>query len=102
MRVELGKYHCTTTREEGDPKIYSESLLLYRVKQELIKQGYDVIKKRMWKDGHLVDDTQSYIRSRKDNKDSFAIWDTSYAIRFTYEDYNKDGELELTVERGGE
>jgi hypothetical protein len=102
MKVELAKYHCIITREKDDLKIYSESLLLYKVKQELIKQGYDVIKKRMWKDGHLYgDDTLQYIRSRYPNlKGYFAIYDGQYAIRAMVGDYNK-GKLELLVDRGG-
>ena len=103
MKVELGKYHCTVVREEGDPKIYNESLLLYKVKQELIKQGYDVIKKRMWKDGHLYgDETLQYIRTRsyKDGK-FFQIYDNEYAIRPMVRDYN-EGKLDLWVDRGDE
>lgn len=35
MKIELKKHLCIVTKEPGD-------------------QGYDLIKKRMWKDGHLV------------------------------------------------
>ena len=103
MKVELQKSHCIITREEGDPKIYSESLLLDKVKKELIKQGYDVIKKRMWKDGHLYgDDTLQYIRTRnvKDEKNFFQIYDNDYAIRPMVRDFN-EGSLDLWVDRGG-
>ena len=106
MKVELQKSHCIITREEGDPKIYSESLLLHKVKKELIKQGYDVIKKRMWKDGHLYgDDTLQYIRSRdlkhQDSPEFFEVYDNFYAVRAMTTEYNK-GELDLWVNRGGE
>ena len=93
MKVELTEHECKVTRE-NDSKIYNESRLLHKVKVELIRQGYDVIKKLMWKDGHLVADTQHYIRERKGN---FAIWHSDYALRFNYEDYNT-GELFLMVE----
>ena len=86
MKVEMGMGTCTVTRETSDPKYYSESRLLYHVKLALIAQGYDVIKKRMWRDGHMVDDTCQYIRDRKG---AFAVWDDQYALRFTYEDFNK-------------
>jgi hypothetical protein len=82
-------------------KFYSESTLLHHIKEALIKQGYDVIKKLMWKDGHLVSDTQHYIRTRKfkpSDADAFCVYDGDYALRFSYEDYNK-GILTLTVER---
>ena len=102
MKVKLGKTICTITKEKDDPKIYNESLLLYKVKNELIKQGYDVIKKRMQKDGHLYgDETLQYIRMRKYNKDFFQIYDNEWAIRPMVRDYN-EGKLELWVDRGGE
>jgi len=65
MKVLLGVNTCIVTKEPGDPKLYNESLLLHRVKVELIKQGHDVIKKLMYKDGHMVADTEHYIRERK-------------------------------------
>lgn len=68
-------------------KVYSESRLLHQVKKELQVRGFDVIKKRMWKDGHLVSDTEHYIRDRKGR---FSIWFPDYALRFSYEDYNRD------------
>ena len=100
MKVDLTTYQCIITRETNDPKIYNESLLLYKVKNELIKQGYDVIKKRMWKDGHLYgDETLQYIRTRNPKaKDFMMIYDNDYAIRPMVEDYNKD-ELVLSVQR---
>ena len=52
MKFEF-KNHCLcVTREEGDPKYYGlkngagESKLLHAIKNELNKQGYDLIKKR--------------------------------------------------------
>ena len=72
MKVELLENSCKITREVGDKKLYGmsgESLLLYKIKKELIKQGYDVIKKRMWKDGHMYgNDEMQYIRSRNLSK----------------------------------
>ena len=99
MKVIVKEHICIVTKEPNDSKIYNESALLYQVKNELIRQGYDVIKKLMWKDGHLVSDTQHYIRTRKEKDPKFMmIWDTSYAVRFSYEEYNK-GELVLAIER---
>ena len=106
MKVVLGEHTLIVTREDSDPKIYSESLLLHKVKLELIKQGHDVIKKRMWKDGHLYgDNTLQYIRSRNlskkfQNTHGFImVYDGEYAIRAMVDDYNQ-GELILNVERG--
>lgn len=60
-----------------------ESLLLYHVKTMLLRMGYDVIKKRMWKDGHLVDDSRQYVRTRGD---------VPYGFYVTYGQYG-GGEL---------
>jgi len=100
MRVNLIEGQCNITREEDDPKLYSESLLLHKVKTELINQGHDVIKKRMWKDGHLYgDDTLQYIRTRNPQATPFImIYDGDYAIRAMIDDYN-NGELTLLVDR---
>lgn len=105
MKVEINKTnHIVTVRKEkGDPVFYStewalaESTFLHRVKKELIKQGYDCIKKRMWKDGHLVDDNQQYIRDRKGEwciyNDAWAIFDAGERFNQTqmvilrYEDW---------------
>ena len=67
MKTEIigtGEYRdIVITKEKGDPKYRDggyadgESTLLYNLKKHLNKMGYDLIKKRMHKDGHLVDDT---------------------------------------------
>ena len=99
---------CKITREPGDHKFYrgygwdqeqdmSESRLLHAVKQELIKQGHDIIKKRAWKDGHMVSDTLHYLRTR-DRKKGFMIWDDQYALRSIAEEFNQDQEVFLAVE----
>ena len=80
-----------SVHRDGGPKIYSESAFWHAVKQELQRQGYDVIKKLMWKDGHLKDDNEYYVRSRKYLPDSFMIFQDDYAIRVAYDDYNKSG-----------
>ena len=105
MKVELKKNCCVVTREEGDPKFYGvqnaagESKLLHHIKLELIKQGHKVIKKRMWKDGHLKDDMQQYIRTVKDYEPSFCIYNGRWAIEGAEEDFNKEGKVVLILER---
>lgn len=102
VTLDFQTWTCRVTKTQGDPRFTSsnwsddESVFLYHVKQELIKQGYDVIKKRMWKDGHLVDSTQQYIRSRNDNKKgSFYIFNDRYAIVSAGAEFNKLGEFDL-------
>ena len=103
MIVTLNKEHglVTVTKQKGDPHFNStnwglaESTFLYHVKQELIKQGIDCIKKRMWKDGHLVDDNQQYIRDRKCK---WYIWNGSWAIWDAGEHFNENGIVHLRYE----
>ena len=70
MKIELEQFYCRVIKEDDDPYFHrggyanAESTFLYHVLQGLKRMGYDVIKKRMWKDGHLVDDTQQYICPR--------------------------------------
>ena len=95
MKVTINAHNVVVERD-GDEKVYSESLLLHRVKLELIRQGHNVIKKRMWKDGHMYgDDTTQYIRERAWK---FAVYDGEYALRRLYEPYNDDGRVALMLE----
>jgi hypothetical protein len=105
MQVELNleKRICIVTKESNDPvcsgivNAKGESRLLYLIKKELIKQGFDVIKKRMYKDGHLVDDLQQYVRTRSSKK-GFMIYNNSWACYGAEEPFNKDGRVVLAVE----
>jgi len=105
MIVTLEPHGCTVTREKGDPvcrglhHAAGESRLLYHIKQQLNRQGYDFIKKRMWKDGHMMDDIQQYLRERRRQKDGrqLAIYNGYWAIRGIEEDFNKEGETVLVV-----
>jgi hypothetical protein len=71
MKVEL--LHGNTlrvTREEVDKKYYGvvnaagESNFLHALKTHLNAKGFDLVKQRMWKDGHLMDEMQQYLRTR--------------------------------------
>jgi hypothetical protein len=107
MIVKIEGSVCIVTREPKDPKFKDsgwgsgESTLLYHVKKALIAQGYDLIKKRMWKDGHLVDDHCQYLRTRKPSgnpdKDIY-VWDGNYMLRNAAEDFNSKGLMKYNVE----
>lgn len=109
MKVEIKGNECIITREQDDPRFKDggfaggnagESRLLYHVKNILNKRGYDLIKKRMWRDGHMVDDLQQYLRTRKPtgdpNKDIY-IYNNFWQIRGAEEDFNKDGQVILSI-----
>lgn len=97
---------CIVEREDDDDKFYGElnaageSRLLYHVKRTLQRMGHDVIKKRMHKDGHMVDEMQQYVRTREPTGNSdrdFAILNNSFALRGANEVWNEKGRVELKV-----
>ena len=104
----------TVIREENDPKFYGiqnaagESALFHYLKKELNRQmGLDMIKKRMHKDGHLMDDMQQYLRERKthknpknDTKRCICIYNHKWAVNGAEKDYNA-GKVVLRVENIG-
>ena len=79
MKIKVSRTSIEFIREQGDPKFYGvkeakgESNLFHWLKQQLatghpdLPSGFpiDWIKKRMWKDGHMVDSAQQYLRSRR-------------------------------------
>jgi hypothetical protein len=85
-------------KQDGDPYFHTtkwalaESTFLYHIKKQLIKAGYDCIKKRMWKDGHMVDNTQQYIRDRKGE---WCIYNDNYFLYDAGEEFNKTGLVHL-------
>lgn len=100
---ETGSGTCTVVREWNDQKFYGnrdakgESRLLYHIQRELRKQGYDFIKKRMYKDNHMVDQIQQYLRQRKAvNGSQLAIWNSKWAIEGAEKAFN-DGSVTLAV-----
>lgn len=108
MKVEItrnGKNgYMDIIREESDPKLYSESTLLYHAAKKLKEMGYDVVKQLMWKDGHMYgDDHIHYIKTRYKHKadpDAFFAYDGDYALRSLYEPYNQRNKVTLIMEFG--
>ena len=78
-------------REPGERKIYSESLLWYKIKQILNDAGFDVIKRNPQKDGHLTS-APYYIRDRKHR---FCLFDGYYQIRSLIDVFNAFREIRL-------
>ena len=93
VTFDLNKKTCSVERQKS-PKIYRDSVLLHQIKMELIRQGHDVIKKPMSKDGHLVSEGQHYLRERSGK---WCIWWASYQIVDAYKLYNA-GKLVLLIE----
>jgi hypothetical protein len=110
MQLKLQEKTLTVIREKGDPSYppmrpgswgSPDSRLLYHIKQKLNAQGFNLIKKRMWKDGHLVDSDQLYLRTRNRHspKPHICIWNSSYAIYDAARELMENGEITLSVER---
>jgi len=77
MKTVLSNNRLTVTREKTYP---TESAWWYDLKKTLNAQGYDLIKKVMSKDGHMVggDDYPYYLRDRKGD---YCFMDCDYALR---------------------
>lgn len=98
MKIEFHKTYIEVFREKGDKAFYGiqnaagESALLYAIKKLLNSQGYDLIKKRMHKDGHLVDEMQQYLRTRKPSGDptkDIYLYNGMWAIEGAEKMYNQ-------------
>jgi len=98
MKYKIKGQVLTIIKEKSDMYFKNESHLLYHVKNLLNKNGFDLIKKRMWKDGHLVSDTQQYLRERKPKKKKcMIVMDYHYSIRSSSELLNKNGQVEFAI-----
>jgi len=105
MKVQICKNSVVVTREKGDPMFYGtqraagESRLLYHLRDWLNAHGHDFIKKPMWKDGHMVDEMQQYLRTRSPKSKGLhaMIYNSSWAIRGANDDWNKDGCVTLAM-----
>jgi hypothetical protein len=108
---------CYVYRQPGDPIFHpnrsgsswsppgwygAESRLLHHVRNILNARGYDLIKKRMWRDGHLFGSEHTqYLRSRIiKGAPSLCIYHANYAIEIAAEVFNKFGRVELAVAYG--
>ena len=108
MKIQIKKNVCIASRELNDPifrgtfEAKGESHLLFHIKKILNAKGYNLIKKRMWKDGHLVDDIQQYLRTRKPSgnpKKDICIYNSNFAIEGADETFKSKGKVYLSVIR---
>ena len=117
MIVSIVRSSCYVYREPSDPKFRpnrsrnswsspgwygAESRLLYNVQKILNGRGYDLLKKRLWKDGHMFGCEHSqYLRSR-DLKatPSLYIYQANAALEIAAESYNVLGRVRLDVACG--
>lgn len=102
--IEFTKHRILVTRTEGDPKRFrggtwgsADSQALHWLKKELnAKHGYDLIKTLMYKDGHLTDDTQHYLRFRdKKSAKKEYFWNGDYMLTSIADQWNSAGMMAL-------
>lgn len=117
MKIRVENASVTCIRESDDPKFYGvqqakgESGLFHWLKQQITKGHSDLpsnfpsgwIKKRMWKDGHIVSELQQYLRTRKPISTAddgtplyMCLYNGSWAIRGAEQDWN-EGSVKLTM-----
>jgi hypothetical protein len=106
MKVQFTATSVVLTREPGDPKFYGkcargEHALLHYLRKWLNARGFNLIKKRLQDDGHMMGDNyQPYLRPPKRNPGSgphIYIVSGFYALRDANTDWNLDGKVELNV-----
>ena len=108
---------CYVYREPGDPVFRpnrsrhswsppgwygAESRLLYNILKALNVRGYGLIKKRMWRDGHMFGSEHTqYLRSRNLKAiPSLYVHHADYALDVAAESYNVLGRARLDVVYG--
>ncbi len=117
MLVSIVGTSCYVYRQPGDPVFRpnrsrhswappgwygAESRLLHNVQKILNGRDYDLIKKRMWRDGHMfgAEHTQ-YLRSRNlMGVPSLYIYHANYALEVAAESFNVLGRVELDITYG--
>lgn len=103
------KHYLKVIREDGDPKFYGvinaagESNFLYWLKNLLNSKGFNLVKTRMWKDGHLTSDIKQYLRVRspqavRKGAPNIALHNEYWDIRGLEEDWN-NGEVNIALIR---
>jgi hypothetical protein len=117
MIVSIVGSACYLYREPGDPVLRpnrssnswsppgwyaAESRLLYNTQKILNGRGYGLLKKRMWRDGHMFGtDYTQYLRSRSLKAlPSLYIYHADSALEVAAESYNVLGRVRLDVVYG--
>lgn len=117
MIVSIVDSRCHVYREPGDPVFRpnrnrnswsppgwcaAESRLLHHVQKTLDRRGYDLIKKRMGRDGHLFGSEYSqYLRSRNLRAiPSLYVYHADCALEVAAENYNLLGRAAFDVVYG--
>ncbi len=99
MKLKFVDSYIECHQEQSDPRMKNESHFFYHLKLALNKQGYDLIKKLMWKDGHMTDDLRYYLRQKKikKNEPCAMVIDDAYYFRNTAKAFNDGNYVNLNT-----
>lgn len=105
MKFQISGSVLTVIKESTDKKYYGtrnaagESNFLYDLKKQLSSKGFDLVKKRMWKDGHLVDDMQQYLKTPKKSSKAphIYLYGGFWTARGLNDDFN-NGSVDISIE----
>jgi hypothetical protein len=75
------------TASDDKEKYRTETAFFYALKLAMQANGLDVVKKRMWKDGHMTDNYNLYIRDRKWK---YCVVDPQHCVRAIYTEFNEN------------
>lgn len=81
----------------GDEKFKTESAFWFALRNKLREMGHDVIKKLIYKDGHMIG-SNTYPYYLRERKGKWCIWDSQYAVRFLHKQFNEQKEVVLSKE----
>jgi hypothetical protein len=108
MKVSIYPKQIVVKRESSDKPIYKDSELWYKIKNQLNRQlnldgRHKLVKKLMYKDGHLYgDDLLHYIVTGDASNKVGEVWmvyDGDYAIRSMYKAFNLFQPITLLLEK---
>lgn len=98
MNFTTDGWRLTVIRDDGDVRLYTESMFLHTVKKALNARGFDFVKRLMSADGHMTGECQHYLKTRKGSKTPHVfLYDGKYAIRDITKHYNAVGYADLEI-----
>jgi len=103
MNVMFKDNLCVVTWQKGDGymNLSNESRFLYHLQHTLkLTKKFDLVKKRMWKDGHMVAEEQQYLRTRswRSVLPHFCIYNHNYALYDAGQQFRQARIIDLRME----
>lgn len=96
MRVIVNQTNVVVEATAEKERYRTESAFFYALKIVLQAQGYDVIKRLMSRDGHLMGE-EKYTHYIRDRKWKFAVIDGNWAVRAVEKEFNDSRSVNLQM-----